>query len=153
MEEEKAIAILEQNRLMAISTVRPDGWPLTTIVGYVNDGLDIFFLIFRGSQKFANMAHDSRVSLAVGSEPPDIRLAQALYAGAVATEVTKPTDRERAWRLLVRRHTNLMGAMQPDWSQAALMRAQCQHLSVVDYTLGLGHRDALHFPAKKEHEG
>jgi hypothetical protein len=148
--EEKAIAILEQNRLMAISTVRPDGWPQTTIVGYTNDGLDIFFLIFRGSQKFANIAHDGRVSVAIGSEPPDIRLAQALYAGAIASEVTELAERARVWRLLVRRHTNLMGATQPDWSQAALMRAQCLHLSVIDYTLGLGHRDALHFPAKEE---
>jgi len=148
--EEKAIAILEQNRLMAISTVRPDGWPQTTIVGYVNDGLDIFFLIFRGSRKFANIAHDRRVALAIGKEPPDIRLAQAVFAGALASEVTESDARESHWRLLTRRHTNLIGAAQPDWSQAALMRAECLHLSVVDYSQGLGHRDALHLPAKEE---
>ena len=41
--EQPAIAILNANRIMAISTVRPDGWPQTTVVGYANRGFDIFF--------------------------------------------------------------------------------------------------------------
>jgi hypothetical protein len=32
--EAKAISILNAHRTMAISTLRPDGWPQTTIVGY-----------------------------------------------------------------------------------------------------------------------
>ncbi|MBV8908539.1 MAG: pyridoxamine 5'-phosphate oxidase family protein, partial [Sphingomonas sp.] len=56
--EHPAITILNANRIMAISTVRPDGWPQTTIVGYANRGFDIHFLIFRGSQKYANLQHD-----------------------------------------------------------------------------------------------
>lgn len=147
--KDKAIGILDRNRIMAISTVRPDGWPQTTIVGYANDGLVVYFVIFRGSQKFANIAADNRVSIAVGAEPPDIRLAQAVYAGAIASEVSEPGEREQAWRVLVRRHPNLAGAPQPDWAQAALMRAECQHISIVDYSLGLGHTDALHSIAEE----
>ena len=51
--EQKAIQILEGHRTMAIATVRPDGWPQTTIVGYANDGLLLYFLISRSSQKLA----------------------------------------------------------------------------------------------------
>ncbi len=51
--EQPAISILNKHRIMAISTVRPDGWPQTTVVGYANQGFDIIFLIFRASQKFA----------------------------------------------------------------------------------------------------
>ena len=141
---DKAIAILGENRIMAISTVRPDGWPQTTFVGYANDGATLYFVIFKASQKFANIAHDQRVAVAIGREPPDIRLAEALYAGAIASEVTDPAERVNAWRLIVRRHPVLAGSRQPDWSQAALMRADCQHLSVLDYSKGLGHTDALH---------
>lgn len=43
--QQQAVQILDRHRIMAISTVRPDGWPQTTIVGYANDGLDIFFLV------------------------------------------------------------------------------------------------------------
>lgn len=145
--KQEAVDLLADGRLMTVSTVRPDGWPQTTVVGYANDGLDLYFLIFRGSQKFANIAQNDRVSICVFREPPDIRLAQALYAGAIASEVTDYADREHAWRLLVQRHPNLTGSPQPDWSAAALMRAQCRHLSVLDYSKGLGHQDALHLSA------
>lgn len=45
--QENAIEILNSHSTMAISTLRADGWPQTTIVGYANDGLTLYFLIFR----------------------------------------------------------------------------------------------------------
>ena len=148
--DETADQILGLHRTMAISTVRPDGWPQTTIVGYVNDGLTIYFLIFRASQKFANIAKNNRVSLAVGEEPTDIRLAKAVFAGAHASEVTDAAERDRAWQLLRQRHPNLAGTSIPDSTIAALMRAKCEHLSVLDYTKGLGHTDALHLASEQD---
>ena len=76
-----AIEILEAHRMMAISTVRPDGWPQTTIVGYANLGWTVYFAIFRLSQKFTNIAHDDRVSIAVGSEAHSLGEIKAVYAG------------------------------------------------------------------------
>lgn len=147
---DKAIEILSGNRLMAISTVRPDGWPQTTVVGYANDKLTIYFLIYRASQKFANIAQNDHVSLAVFREPADMRLAEAFYAGAIAKEVTDAVERDHAWRLLAQRHRNLASSRQPDWTMVALMRADCVHLSVLDYTKGLGHVDALHMTGEEE---
>jgi len=141
--EHEAITILDSHRTMAISTVRPDGWPQTTIVGYANEGFDIFFLIFRSSQKFANIQHDDRVSIAVGEEPADLRQIKAVYAGAHAAELTDPTQRDYAWRLLTERHPNLAGFERPDPSETALLRATCRFVSVLDYSLGFGHTEAL----------
>src|SRR5215467_9362515 len=59
----KILELLDQHRLMTIATNRPDGWPQATTVGYVNDGLTIYFLCSPQSQKAANLARDSRVSL------------------------------------------------------------------------------------------
>ena len=143
--EDDAIRILDGRRIMALSTARPDGWPQTTIVGYANEGLTLYFVIFRASQKFANIANDNRASVAIGEEPPDMRLAKAVFAGALSEEVTDLVEREHAWRLLVDRHPNLVGRAEPDWSLAAMMRATCKHVSVLDYSKGLGHADALHF--------
>ena len=42
MDEEirkKILALLDQHRIMTIATLRPDGWPQATTVGYANDGL------------------------------------------------------------------------------------------------------------------
>lgn len=141
--DQTAAELLATHHVMAISTVRPDGWPQTTIVGYANDGLTIFFVIFRSSQKFANIGADPRVSIAIGHEPPDLRLAQALYAGALASEVTDPEERKEAWELLKRRHPNLVGTPMPDSYGASIMKATCRHLTVVDYKKGLGHTEAF----------
>jgi nitroimidazol reductase NimA-like FMN-containing flavoprotein (pyridoxamine 5'-phosphate oxidase superfamily) len=128
---------------MAISTVRPDGWPQTTIVGYANDGLQIYFLIFRASQKFANIEKDDRISFAVGAEPIDVRNITAVYSSAHACEVTEPPERARAWNLLARRHPNLRDFVPPPEADAAMMRASCEHLSVLDYTKGFGYTEEL----------
>lgn len=141
--EQKAIDILDSHRIMAISTVRPDGWPQTTIVGYANDGLLLYFLISRRSQKFANIQRDDRVSVAIGEEPRDFRELKAVYAGAHASEVTDSRQRAHAWRLLMQRHPNLREFELPDRSEAAMMRAPCMFVSILDFTKGLGHIDTL----------
>ena len=141
--EEQAIQILDSHRIMAISTLRPDGWPQTTIVGYANDALIIYFLIFRSSQKFANIQHDDRVSIAVGDDSKDIHELEAVYAGAHAAEVTDPKQRARAWTLLVERHPNLADFELPQRSEAAMMRAACKYVSLLDYSKGLGHHESL----------
>jgi nitroimidazol reductase NimA-like FMN-containing flavoprotein (pyridoxamine 5'-phosphate oxidase superfamily) len=141
--QENAIEILDSHRTMAISTLRPDGWPQTTFVGYANDGLTLYFLIFRSSQKLANIRRDRRVSLAVGGESKDLSQLTAVYAAAHANEVTDPEVRARAWRLLVSRHPNLIEFELPERTDAALMMAACQHVSVLDYRKGPGHTEEL----------
>jgi nitroimidazol reductase NimA-like FMN-containing flavoprotein (pyridoxamine 5'-phosphate oxidase superfamily) len=141
--EQSAVKILESHRLMAISTLRPDGWPQTTIVGYANDGLLLYFMIFRSSQKLANIQRDDRVSIAVGDEPRDFQSLKAVFAGAHAWEVTDADQRIHAWRLLTQRHPNLADFGVPDESEAALMCAACKYVSVLDYGKGFGHTDSF----------
>jgi nitroimidazol reductase NimA-like FMN-containing flavoprotein (pyridoxamine 5'-phosphate oxidase superfamily) len=141
--EESAIRILDGRRVMAVSTVRPDGWPQTTIVGYANVGLLLYFIISRTSQKYANIRSDNRVAIAVGEEPADLRSLQAVYSSAHAVEVTEDGEREEAWRLLAERHPNLQAYVLPDQSDVAVMRARCEHASVLDYTKGFGHTESF----------
>ena len=68
MEKESKAKILEllaAHRIMTVATVRPDGWPQATTVGFVNDGLVLYFLCARDSQKAVNISHDDRVSLTI----------------------------------------------------------------------------------------
>ena len=60
----RILELLDRHRVMSIATLRPDGWPQVTTVGYVNVGLTLYFLCGRDSQKAANLARDDRVSLA-----------------------------------------------------------------------------------------
>ena len=141
--QENAIEILNLHRTMAISTLRPDGWPQTTIVGYANHGLTIYFLIFRTSQKLANIRRDKRISIAVGGEPKDLDQLTAVYAAAHAAEVPDTKERAHAWALLQSRHPNLADFDLPERTDAALIKATCQFVSVLDFRKGPGHVDEL----------
>jgi nitroimidazol reductase NimA-like FMN-containing flavoprotein (pyridoxamine 5'-phosphate oxidase superfamily) len=128
---------------MAVSTVRPDGWPQTTIVGYANDGWTVYFLIFRSSQKFANIERDDRISIAISGDPNYLSDIKAVYAGANASEVTDASERGHAWTLLLKRHPNLADFGPPDLTETALMRAESKYVSVLDYSKGIGHTETL----------
>ena len=141
--EHVAVKILNRHRLMAISTVRPDGWPQTTMVGYVNRGFDIFFLIFRSGQKYANIQRDDRVSIAVSAEASELEQLKAVYAGGHAVEITDQGERDEIWRRFMERSSNLAGFQMPDAKQAVFMRVRCKYVSVLDFSQGLGHREQL----------
>jgi nitroimidazol reductase NimA-like FMN-containing flavoprotein (pyridoxamine 5'-phosphate oxidase superfamily) len=141
--EQPAITILNANRLMTIATVRPDGWPQATVVGYANEGFRLYFLIYRTSQKFANIARDSRVAITVAREPAEPRQIKAVYAGCAVSEVSELAERSRAWELLAKRHPNLTDLAPPGEAEVATMAADCKYLTVLDYSQGLGHTETL----------
>jgi nitroimidazol reductase NimA-like FMN-containing flavoprotein (pyridoxamine 5'-phosphate oxidase superfamily) len=113
------------------------------MVGYANQGWTVYFLIYRGSQKFENIKHDNRISIAVSGDPSHLSDVKAVYAGALAAEVTDESERTLAWTLLLERHPNLADFGLPDQTETALMRAVCKHVSVLDYSQGIGHSEAV----------
>ncbi len=141
--KDKAIQILDQNRLMAIATLRPDGWPQATMVGYANDELLLYFVISRTSQKFANIEQDNRVSLVVGRDFHDPATIKALSIAARADEVRDPHQRRRAIDLLLDRHPGLTKLEPPSPDHSAVMRANPEIVTILDYEKGFGHADLL----------
>ena len=141
--EQKAVEILEQYRLMAIATLRADGWPQATMVSYANDGLLLYFVVSRTSQKYANIVRDSRVSIVVGRDFEDPSQIRALSIAANASEVRDPAQRERAIDLILERHPALAGLPRPDTKYSAVMRAYCSIVTILDYSKGFGHADLL----------
>jgi nitroimidazol reductase NimA-like FMN-containing flavoprotein (pyridoxamine 5'-phosphate oxidase superfamily) len=68
----KIMALMDQHRIMTVATLRPDGWPQATTVGYVNEGLTLYFLCGPDSQKAANLARDDRLSLTIDHDAPQL---------------------------------------------------------------------------------
>jgi len=81
-------------------------------------------------------------SLRQGIEAFDAEI-KAVYAGAHASEAKDPAEREVAWKLLSERHPSLGDFGPPDASKTALMRADCKYISLLDYSQGIGHTEAL----------
>ncbi len=141
--EQKAIEILNQHHLMAIATLRPDGWPQATMVSYANDGLLLYFVVSRASQKYANIERDSRVSMVVGRDFEDPSQIKALSIAANASEVRDPMQRARAIELVLQRNPALSKLPRPDLEHSAVMRAYCSIVTILDYSQGFGHADLL----------
>jgi nitroimidazol reductase NimA-like FMN-containing flavoprotein (pyridoxamine 5'-phosphate oxidase superfamily) len=141
--KDKAVGILDQSRLMAISTLRPDGWPQTTMVSYANEEMLIYFVVSRESQKFRNIERDDRVSLVIGRDFHDPASIKALSIAARASEVTDDKQRQRAIKLLLERHPGLQRLEPPRPGHSAVMRANPQVITILDYSKGFGHADLL----------
>jgi nitroimidazol reductase NimA-like FMN-containing flavoprotein (pyridoxamine 5'-phosphate oxidase superfamily) len=141
--KDKAIQILEEHRLMAISTIRADGWPQNTMVGFAHEDILIYFVISRQSQKFANIDRDNRVSLVIGRDFHDPATIRALSIAARADEVRDAKQRERAIDLLLERHPGLKRLERPTIDHSAVMRANPEIITILDYSKGFGHADLL----------
>jgi nitroimidazol reductase NimA-like FMN-containing flavoprotein (pyridoxamine 5'-phosphate oxidase superfamily) len=141
--KQKAVDILQENRLMAIATLRRDGWPQTTMVSYANEDILIYFIVSRQSQKFANIERDDRVSLVIGRDFHDPSTIKAVSIAARASEVRDPRQRQRAVKLLLERHPGPRKLERPEPSHSAVMRANCEIITILDYSKGFGHADLL----------
>lgn len=142
--KERAVEILDSNRIMAIATIRDDGWPQATLVGYANEDILIYFAISRTSQKFANIERDNRVAIAIGRDFHDPKAIRGLSIAAHASIVTDIEQRERALRLLLDQHPGLKRLKEPDLTQdTVVMRAAPAIISIIDYSKGFGHSDIL----------
>jgi len=139
----RTIALLDQHRIMTIATNRPDGWPQATVVSYVNDGLIIYCVIGRDSQKYANVVHDPRVSLAIANDYPQPLQIKGLSIAARAEISTDPGEREYVQEILLRRYPEYKIMPPPDPAELPLLRITPQIVSLLDYSQGFGHTDLL----------
>ena len=96
------VDLLARERLMNVGVNRPDGWPQVTTVGYVHDGLDLYFATGRESQKLANLQADSRVSLSIHTVAA-IEGAVGVSMAGHAYEVTDAAHVERLNRMIFQR--------------------------------------------------
>src|SRR6478736_4144394 len=96
----KILRLLDQHRIMTIATLRPDGWPQATTVGYANEGLTLYFLCGPESQKAANLARDDRASLTIDHDTPQVMEITGLSMAAHAQAVVDPAEGGKVLRML-----------------------------------------------------
>ena len=143
---ERILKLLEQHRIMTIATLRPDGWPQATTVGYANDGLTLYFLCGPDSQKAANLARDDRVSLTIDHDTPQVMEITGLSMAARAQAVVDVSEGEKAMRMLAERYpqqNSLPFTSLPSFAEVRLFRLTPSVISVLDYSKGFGHTDLV----------
>jgi len=137
----KILELLDQHRIMTVATNRPDGWPQATTVGYVNDGLTIYFLCSPQSQKATNLARDNRVSLTIDHDVSEPMAITGLSMAALAQLVTDPTEVAKAMNLLGTRYPEYAAFPMPKPEEILVFRLEPKVISVLDYSKSFGHTD------------
>jgi nitroimidazol reductase NimA-like FMN-containing flavoprotein (pyridoxamine 5'-phosphate oxidase superfamily) len=141
----KILALLDKHRIMTIATLRPDGWPQATTVGYASEGVTLYFLCGRTSQKAANLAQDDRVSITIDHDTPQVMEISGLSMAARARLVADPADAEKVLQLLMRKYPQQNGIplQMPTPADVAIYRVTPTVISVLDYSKGFGHTDLV----------
>lgn len=142
---EKILALLAQHRIMTIATLRPDGWPQATTVGYASDGFTIYFLCGPDSQKAANLGRDDRVSLTIDHDCDQVMEIAGLSMAAHARPVDDPAEAERALHLLFARYPEQKDFTlpMPSPGDVRVFRVTPVVISVLDYSKGFAHTDLV----------
>ena len=139
------LGLLDEHRIMSLATLRPDGWPQATTVGYGNDGLTLYFLCGLDSQKAANLARDERVSLTIDHDTPQVMEIAGLSMAARAQVVTDPAEGEKAMQLMMQKYPQQksLPLPMPRFDQVRVFRVKPELISVLDYSKGFGHTDLV----------
>ncbi|HUK05141.1 MAG TPA: pyridoxamine 5'-phosphate oxidase family protein [Burkholderiales bacterium] len=142
----RILALLGQHRIMTIATLRPDGWPQATTVGYASEGLTLYFLCGLNSQKAANLARDDRVSLTIDHDTPQVMDIKGLSMAARARAVVDPKEGQKVMRLLIAKYPPQQTPIplpMPKPEDVRIFRVTPTVISVLDYSKGFAHADLV----------
>ena len=141
----KILTLLDQNQIMTVATLRPDGWPQATTVGYVNEGLTLYFFCGLDSQKASNLARDDRVSLTINPDPPQIMDITGLSMAARARVVQDRAEAGKVLGMLPSKYPEQasLPVQMPKPEDVMIFRLTPTVISVLDYSKGFGHTELV----------
>ena len=134
----KILDVLESQHLMALATVRPDGYPQATMVNYIHDGLTLYFAADATSQKAGNIKINAKVSVAIASEAADFNKLRGLSLSGVAKRVADKQTAEELCLRLFRRLPQSRRLVPEDPNQLAVFEIEPVAISLIDYASGFG---------------
>jgi nitroimidazol reductase NimA-like FMN-containing flavoprotein (pyridoxamine 5'-phosphate oxidase superfamily) len=137
--------LLDKHRILTLATLRADGWPQATTVGYVSRGLTLWFITGRDTQKSRNLAGDNRVSLTIDHDTTD---PMAITGLSMAARAFPATDEAMIRDILVSElpkkypeYASMMSGL--DISGVAVFELRPEVISVLDYSKGFAHTDEV----------
>jgi PPOX class probable F420-dependent enzyme len=144
----RILALLDESRVMSLATLRPDGWPQVTTVGYVHSDFVLYFAVASTSQKSENIRRDPRVSIAIARDPADSGCTRGLSMAARASQVIDLDEVEQINDLLAKRYPG-QAMFAPRGASAVVLRAMPTIISLVDDSRGLSRPEVFHAKAPR----
>lgn len=135
--------ILDKHRIMTVATLRPDGWPQATTVGYVHEGLRLYFLCGADSQKAHNLERCDKVSVTIDRDTDEMFGLQGLSMAARAEFITEPARCSEIFKKLIAQYPNAPEISEPPLDSVSYVKLTPVAISVLDYTKGFAHTDLI----------
>jgi nitroimidazol reductase NimA-like FMN-containing flavoprotein (pyridoxamine 5'-phosphate oxidase superfamily) len=141
----RILELLDDHRILSLATLRPDGWPQATTVGYVSRGLTLWFMSGKDSQKAKNLARDNRVSLTIDRDTTDPMAICGLSMAARAFPVSDEALIREVLLVELPKKYPEYGPMMTglDISGVAVFELRPEVISVLDYSKGFAHTDQV----------
>jgi general stress protein 26 len=139
------LSIMDAHRIMTVATLRADGWPQATTVGFAHEDLTLYFLCGLESQKAANIGRDNRVSITIDHDEPQVMRITGLSIAAHAERIADLREAERIMGLLIARYPQQQqfpGELPPA-AAVAIFKVTPTVISVLDYSKGFGHTELV----------
>jgi nitroimidazol reductase NimA-like FMN-containing flavoprotein (pyridoxamine 5'-phosphate oxidase superfamily) len=133
----RILDVLNAHYMMALATIRPDGYPQATIVNYVHDGLTLYFASDAASQKAGNIKLNNKVSVVIADQTKDLYKLSALSLSGLATRLSEK-DAARIALNLFRRLPQSKRYVPEDARQLAVFSITPVAIALVDYASGFG---------------
>nr|WP_029353221.1 pyridoxamine 5'-phosphate oxidase family protein [Bosea sp. 117] len=143
---ERILHVLDTHRICTVATLRPDGWPQATTVGYVHEGLTVYFLCGRDSQKAANLARDDRVSLTIDHDTADLMAISGLSLAGHARAVEDEAVAGRVIAAMIAAYPEAAASPPidpPAPRDVRIFAVTPVVISLLDYSKGFGHTDLV----------
>ena len=141
--ERDILRIMKAHNLLTLATLRPDGYPQATTITFANDGLTIYAVIGKDSQKAKNIRKNNKVSLTIDHDYKDWNKIRGLSMGGTAEVLRAGVKTDHAQALLVEKFPEMKQKGTNDYANLAFLKISPEVISVLDYTKGFGHTDLV----------
>ncbi|HEY8102234.1 MAG TPA: pyridoxamine 5'-phosphate oxidase family protein [Burkholderiaceae bacterium] len=142
--KEFILNILDKAKDLTLATVRPDGYPQATTVGYAHDGLTIYIGVGKDSQKIANIRHNNKVSLTINTDYQNWNQIKGLSMGCLAEILGDSDEIRRATGCMIKRFPQVIEWLDSGQaSEAVFLKITPQIISILNYEKGFGHTNLV----------
>jgi nitroimidazol reductase NimA-like FMN-containing flavoprotein (pyridoxamine 5'-phosphate oxidase superfamily) len=135
--------LMQRHHYLSLATVREDGYPQATTVGYANDGLNVYFCCGKASQKVRNISRSKKVSLTIDDEEDDWNKIKGLSMGATAEVLTDTGEIQHALDCLAARFPPMKDMGSEELEGTVFVKITPKVISVLNYEKGFGHTDLI----------
>jgi len=142
-------AFLAAHHVMSLATAADDGGVHAASLFYALDGLSLVWTSDPASRHSQHVEAQHRVAATVAPECADFRAVRGLQIAGTARRLRSAAEVEHASREMRRRYAFLdelasgPPALREAWAQAGFYRLDAERITLIDNSLGFGHKASL----------